>query len=100
MQGGRMRFEWDEEKNRSNQRKHGFSFEEAIQVFRDPLNYSVLERIADGEERWQTIGVVRGVLLLLVVHTDHSASGETVIRLISAREATRHERRCYENEHR
>ena len=44
-----IRFEWDEAKNRSNQRKHhGVSFEEARQVFQDPLHLSVQDRIEDG----------------------------------------------------
>jgi uncharacterized DUF497 family protein len=55
-----IRFEWDEAKNVSNQRKHGTSFEDACEVFRDPLYVSVKERIQDGEQRWQTFGEVDG----------------------------------------
>ncbi|MHB8528372.1 MAG: BrnT family toxin [Caulobacteraceae bacterium] len=48
-----VRFEWDEAKNLSNQRKHdSVSFEEASQVFRDPLHVSVQDRIEGGEQRW------------------------------------------------
>ncbi len=60
-----VKLEWDEAKNISNQRKHGVSFEEAAQVFRDPLYVSVKERVEDGEQRWQTFGLVGGVLLLM-----------------------------------
>ena len=59
-----IRFEWDETKNLSNRRKHGVSFEEASQVFRDPLYLSVQDRIEGGEARWQTLGLVEGLLLL------------------------------------
>ncbi|MGA7928061.1 MAG: BrnT family toxin [Candidatus Sulfotelmatobacter sp.] len=97
-----MRFEWDETKNRSNRRKHGVSFEEASQVFRDPVCVSVQDRIECGEPRWQTFGLVEGLLLLTVAHTvreerDDGMSVE-VIRIISARPATRKERRRYEDE--
>jgi len=50
-------FEWDEAKERSNYRKHGVLFEEAAQVFDDPLAVTEQDRIAGGELRWQTIGM-------------------------------------------
>jgi uncharacterized DUF497 family protein len=98
-----VRFEWDEAKNLSNQRKHdGVSFEEACQVFQDPLHVSVQDRIEGGEQRWQTLGVVQSFMILLVAHTltDEDADGGPVevIRIISARRATPRERRLYENE--
>ena len=94
-----IRFEWDEAKNQTNQRKHGLSFEEAVQVFRDPLQVSAQDRIENGEERWQTFGTVRGVLLVMVAHTLHEEDeAETVVRIISARRADRKERRFYEDE--
>ncbi len=94
-----FRFEWDEAKNLSNQRKHGLSFEEAAAVFRDPLQVSIQDRIENGEERWQTFGLVHGVLLVMVGHTVHEGDqAETVVRIISARRADRKERRFYEDE--
>ena len=97
-----LRFEWDEAKNLSNRRKHGISFEEACAVFLDPLYVSVHDRVEDGEPRWQTLGIVGDVLLLTVAHTvrEESEDGTAVevIRIISARQATRKERRRYENE--
>ena len=97
-----IRFEWDGTKNLSNQRKHGVSFEEACQVFRDPLYVSVQDRIEGGELRWQTLGMVEGFLLLTVAHTVgeelEDSSMVDVIRIISARPATRKERRRYEDE--
>ncbi|CAN5901477.1 BrnT family toxin [soil metagenome] len=96
-----VRFDWDEAKNLSNQRKHdGVSFEEARQVFQDPLHISVQDRIEGGERRWQTVGAVQGVLILLVAHTvmEQDADGGSVEIIISARRATPRERRRYENE--
>lgn len=98
-----LRFAWDETKNRSNQRKHdGIAFEMAVQVFRDPFRLTRQDRIEDGEERWQTLGVVHGVTVLLVAHTitEDDAEGDAVevIRIISARRATPMERKRYEQE--
>lgn len=100
MQG--IRFEWDEAKNLANRRKHGISFEDASEVFRDPLFVSLKDRIVDGEQRWQTYGKVDGWLLVMVAHTvkeeDRYAAITEVIRIISARYATRKERQRYEDE--
>jgi len=98
-----VRFEWDEAKNLSNQRKHdGVSFEEARHVFQDPLHVSVQDRIEGGEQRWQTVGEVQGVVILVVAHTvtqaDDDGESVEIIRIISARRATPRERRRYENE--
>jgi uncharacterized DUF497 family protein len=65
---GMILFEWDEAKAESNQRKHGISFEEAKFVFADPYALAEQDRIEGGELRWQTIGLVGGVVLLLVAH--------------------------------
>jgi len=91
-----VRIEWDSNKNQSNRAKHKVSFEVASLVFDDPLHVSCLERVVDGEERWQTMGLVGGVLLLLVAHTWEDADGEMIIRIISARKADAHERNRYE----
>ena len=90
-------FSWDQAKNRINQKKHGVSFEAATLVFDDPFHLSRLERVIDGEERWQTIGRAGDILLLLVVHTwREDPSGEPDIRIISARRANKQERELYE----
>jgi uncharacterized protein len=95
-----MRFEWDENKNRSNRSKHGLSFEEAIQVFRDPRHLTVPDQFIGGEQRWHTFGLSGGLLILMVSHTirDEDADGRSVeiVRVISARRATPHERNLYE----
>jgi uncharacterized protein len=93
-----MRLTWDEAKNRSNRRKHGISFDTAARVFLDPLHISRQDRIVEGEERWQTIGMVDGVLLILVAYTVIEEEDE-VIRIISARRVTRQERIEYEEAH-
>lgn len=90
-----MRFVWDEIKNSTNRRKHQVSFETAQLVFDDPLQVSKQDRIEDSEQRWQTIGLVHGVVLLLVAHTHTEADGEEAIRIISARKANKAERRIY-----
>ncbi len=92
-----MRFEWDEKKSKDNIKKHGISFEEAKEVFSDPLHISILdERFNYFEERWVTLGSTKNSKLLVVVNLYFDEYGEEVIRIISAREATKNERRNYE----
>ena len=94
-----MRWVWDERKNRINGRRHGLSFETAQLVFNNPLAVSRRD-LHSGEERWQTIGVI-GSVAVLVIHTMPEMSreaGEEIGRIISARKATAHERRVYEEE--
>jgi uncharacterized protein len=90
-------FEWDPAKAEANLKKHGVAFEDAVRVFADPARVSDVERIENGEARWQSIGMVDGIRLLLVARTWHDDSGVEIIRIISARKAERHERRRYEN---
>jgi uncharacterized protein len=91
-----MRWTWDRDKAKANRAKHGLSFETAALAFGDPLHVSKLDPHPDGD-RWHTIGLV-GPVLLPVVHTwpDESEEGEPVGRNISARKATAHERKAYE----
>jgi len=91
-----MRFVWDEKKSRRNRAKHKVSFETAARVFDDPRAISRSERIEGGEERWQTLGLVGGIVVLLVAHLSYEEEGDEVIRVISARKATPRERRMYE----
>ena len=90
-----MRFEWDEKKNVANLHKHSVPFELAEEVFDDPLAVSCKDRHEKGEERWQTIDMV-GRVILLVAHTYCAGEEEEVIRIISARKATKQERDVYE----
>ncbi len=87
-------FEWDPAKATRNEAKHGVSFEEAKTVFDDPMFVTVLddEHSVD-EERYITIGLSRRGRLLMVAHTDQ----EGLVRIISAREATKSEERFYDD---
>jgi len=95
-------FEWDREKAASNLRKHRVSFETAKKVFDDPLLLCAQDRVEGGEQRWQTLGMADGFSLLFVAHTiwEDNVDGHPieVIRIISARRATKTERRRYERE--
>ena len=95
-----VRFEWDPDKAAANLQKHHVSFETAARVFADPLALSEQDRIEGGEYRWQTLGMVDGVVLLLVAHPveDDDEDGAEVIRIISARRAELKERNRYEQE--
>ncbi len=89
-----MRFVWDKSKNISNQRKHGVSFEEAQSCFFDPFHLLIDNPThSDHEERMILIGVSVDTRLLVVVHAEKT---ENEIRIISARKATKHERKQYE----
>jgi uncharacterized protein len=90
-----VRWTWDPDKSAANRVKHGLSFETAALVFDDPFHASKPDPHPDGD-RWHTIGLV-GSVLLLVVHTwPEETEGEPVGRIISARKATAHERKAYE----
>ena len=88
-----VRFDWDPFKAKSNLRKHGVSFTEASTVLLDPLSKTVLDYDHSLEEdRFITVGISVGQRLLIVSYTE----GDDVIRLISARMATRREQQFYE----
>jgi uncharacterized DUF497 family protein len=97
-----MRITWRIEKERRNLRKHGLDFSLAAQVFADPLAETVWNGFADGEERWRTFGGVAvggRFMVVVVVHTYPDPDDETRVHVIGLREATAHERRCYEISH-
>jgi len=89
-----FRFEWDPDKARINAQKHGVTFDEAATVFDDPASITVTDDVHSTplEERWFTIGRSGPGRLLTVVHIDIE---DDLIRVISARRATRHETRDY-----
>ena len=87
-------FEWDENKNKLNQKLHGITFDDAKFVFNDPLKIIMPDLFhSQNEERWLAIGVVSRVLF--VVFTER---GEDTIRIISARAATKAERKLYNDQ--
>ncbi len=88
-----MDFEWDRRKAEANFKKHGVTFDEAATVFHDPL--SATARDPDhsfGEHRYVVFGVSSQHRLLVVSHTERG----NMIRIISARPATKNERKIYE----
>jgi hypothetical protein len=88
-----VELEWDPEKAALNLRKHRISFEEASSVFGDPLAITFHDPDHSvGELRWLTFGISRSGFLLVVAHTPRRQR----VRLISARRASRAERKIYE----
>jgi len=92
-----MKFEWDPGKEVANRSKHGVSFEEASEVFDDPLHLSKLDhRFSYFEERWITVGRTSSRRLLVVANLFFDSEGNEIVRIISAREASVNERKQYE----
>jgi uncharacterized DUF497 family protein len=90
-----MDFAWSRSKGALNERKHGVSFPEAITVFGDALSLTAFDPDhSDVEDRFITMGMSTAGRLLVVVHSDR----DDHVRIISAREATRRERKDYEND--
>lgn len=87
-----MRFEWDPDKAAANLRKHRVSFHEAGTVLLDPLSTTFPDDSVQTEKRFVTIGASARGRLLVVVHTERRRA----LRLISARPATKSERKFYE----
>jgi len=86
-------FEWDFKKAKTNIEKHGVSFEEASTAFRDPLSLTIDDPLhSRDEERLVLIGMSYNNHLLVIVHTERDDN----IRIISARKATKKERKYYE----
>ena len=89
-----MRFEWDPNKNRSNLKKHGVDFEEAETVFQDEMAHEIPdEKHSEDEDRWIIIGLSSKTREILVCHCYRN--GSDVIRIFSARRATKSEIALY-----
>ena len=97
-----MRYEWDERKNRENQRKHGISFKLASLVFEDQDCLINTDRVDEyGEQRWQAVGCASiepgiGAILMVVHAYREDRDGEEIIRIISARKACEDDVRRYQ----
>jgi uncharacterized DUF497 family protein len=88
-----LRFEWDENKAKSNLSKHSIAFAEASTVFGDPNSITITDPAhSTSEDRFVILGRSYAGKLMVVVHTERGES----IRIISARPANRNERRTYE----
>jgi len=88
-----MSYEWDPDKEKSNYRKHRVKFADAVGVFEDE-NAITIQDEHKGEDRFITIGRDFLSRILVVIHTFR----DIVIRIISARKATAHERKMYEEQ--
>lgn len=87
-----MSFEWDEEKNQTNIEQHGIQFKDAQKIFDGPVLTVIDDREDYGEIRENSLGLLNGVVVLMVTHTDRDGT----TRLISARKALPKERRIYD----
>ena len=85
-------FEWDEHKNSSNIEKHGIGFETASKIFDGPVLTKIDNRFDYGEVRKHSLGIVDGILILAVIHTQR----QNKTRIISARRANAEERMLYD----
>lgn len=91
-----MKFEWDVNKERINVQKHGVTFEEASYVFADQFALSKYDdEHSRDEDRWILLGKSLNEVTLVVVHTFKDDVGIEHVRIISARKATRNERKIY-----
>jgi len=90
-----FRFEWDNQKAKSNVEKHGVSFDEAVSVFADSLALTFADTDhSEAEDQSRTYGISNQGRLLVVVHTER----RNKVRIISARKATRYEKNIYKQE--
>lgn len=86
-----MQFEWDDQKNKANVTKHGISFEEAAEIFDYPIHETVDTRADYGETRYIGIGQNQYFVIFTVVYVERGDA----TRIISARRATKQEKRLY-----
>jgi len=93
-----MRFVWDEAKNKINKQKHKLSFELAQKIFDDPGTLTWEDKRFEDyeEERWISLGCINKIIVAVVVHTYKGEEDEQeIIRIISARKATKQEQKIY-----
>ena len=89
-----IKFEWDLQKAKSNKKKHGVAFEEAQSVFYDDLAIQFEDQEAMGEQRFIMLGRSNQSRTLVVVHCERGENKE-ILRIISARKATKSEQKFY-----
>lgn len=90
-----IRFDWDSHKSETNLRKHGIAFENACEVFFDPFLRMMEQEIHNGQMRDAVVGLTVNWRLLYVIYT---MLKDDIIRIISARPVTKHERQQYEEQ--
>ena len=92
-----MKFEWDREKEKTNIKKHGVTFEQASFVFADRYALNKYdEKHSEDEDRWIILGKSFNEVLLLVVHAFRNRDSVTYTRIISGRKATKKEKQAYQ----
>ena len=91
----KLNFAWDDEKEKTNIIKHGIDFDTAIKIFADENRIEKYDSVhSDYEDRYITVGIVDDMaLILMVVYT--MRGNDTITRIISARKATKNERKMY-----
>lgn len=87
-----MQFQWDQNKNNTNIKKHGIDFIDAVEMFQHPLLASIDRRRNYGEDRWVGIGILKGIIAVIVYTEDDYNDS---IRIISVRKATKNESEKY-----
>lgn len=87
------KYEWDKKKDLHNIQKHGISFSEASHIFDNPILSKIDDRLDYKEIRHISIGEIKNIIVMVVVHTDRSNK----LRIISARKANKKERDIYTN---
>jgi uncharacterized protein len=87
-------FEWDEDKNRRNIRKHGLDFADTWEIFEGPVVFHLDTRANYGEDRWSGVGLLGN----RIVTVSFTMRGAETRRIISLRKATRNERKKFEEE--
>ncbi len=87
-----MKFEWDSVKNIANIRKHDIGFNDAVGIFQHPVLSRIDTKEDYGEERWISIGKMQS-LTIVIVYVEYI---NDIIRIISARKATKREKKYYE----
>ena len=92
-----IKFEWDFFKEKSNKLKHNIDFQRGSTIFKDPNSLTIFDnKHSQYEERWITIGQDNTNNIIIVVHIDnYLKNNELIIRIISARKATKNERATY-----
>ena len=92
-----MKFEWDKNKEKTNILKHGITFEQASYVFADQFALNKFDdEHSEYEDRWIILGKSLNETLLLVVHTYRSDNDTEIVRITSARKATKKEKQTYQ----
>lgn len=91
-----MKFEWDIEKEKLNRKKHKVTFREACYIFADKYMLTFYDKEhSEDEDRWITIGQSLSSSILVVAHTYRKIKGKEIVRIISARKASKHEEKQY-----